>query len=55
MQNAAKLSLPVPAWDVERLNRSAISYTTLGPDRGMKALTSLKLADYRPIIVSHST
>lgn len=46
-------NLPVPNYDVERLNKAASAFTTLGSRSAMKHMASLKLPDYNPIIASH--
>ena len=44
--------LPVPDYDVERLNQAATAFTSKGSRDGMRYMISLKKADYRPISVS---
>lgn len=44
--------LPVPSYDVRLLNRAALLFTTVGRDKALQTLKSLKLADFDPIIVS---
>lgn len=47
-------SLPVPDYDVERLNQAALAFTAKSARDGMKQMISLKKADYRPITVSRT-
>ena len=44
-------NLPVPDYDVERLNKAASAFTSLGSKSALKHVASLKLADYNPVIV----
>jgi hypothetical protein len=44
--------LPVPPYDVERLNTAAIMFRAFGRDEALKRMTALKYEDYKPIIVS---
>ena len=48
----ALTNLPVPEYDVERLNQAALAFTTKGAREGMRHMISLRKADYRPISVS---
>jgi hypothetical protein len=52
MEDVAAMKLPVPPYDVERLDRAARSFTQLGYAGAMDSLRQTTLADYRPIIVS---
>ena len=51
MVRAATLNLPVPAYDVERLDRSALAFTSLGGERALRAMGVLQLEDYHPVVV----
>lgn len=46
MDEVHKLKLPVPPWDVNRLNKAASAFTTMGRDKAIKYMLSLKLEDY---------
>lgn len=46
MDEVAKLKLPVPAWDVNRLNKAASAFTNMGRDKALMYMQSLKLEDY---------
>jgi hypothetical protein len=48
----AMKGLPVPEYDIERLDIAATSFSTLGAERAFKRMNQLKLEDYKPIIVS---
>lgn len=50
MDQVATLTMPVPSYDVRRLNKAVESYTTMGPEKALEYLQSLKLADFHPII-----
>lgn len=54
MQEVQQLKLPVPSYDVERLNRAAQTYTSLTGDRdeAFQVMRHLKLSSFNPIIVS---
>lgn len=52
MTNAAQLSLPVPSYDVERLNLSLSLYTAHGRDQALASLKQKRLKDFSPVIVS---
>jgi hypothetical protein len=54
MQEVQQLKLPVPSYDVERLNRAATTYTSLNGDRdeAFQVMRHLKLSSFNPIIVS---
>lgn len=52
MDAVAQLQMPVPPYDVRRLNKAVESYTAMGPDKALKYLQSLKLSDFNPIEVS---
>lgn len=54
MEDAADLKLPVPAYDVERLNRAASTFTSLGDrDAALEVMRRSKPADFHPIVVSN--
>ncbi|RSH90248.1 putative PHD type zinc finger protein with BAH domain-containing protein [Saitozyma podzolica] len=52
MQEVQQLKLPVPSYDVERLNRAATTYTSLNGDRdeAFQVMRHLKLPSFNPII-----
>lgn len=51
MGDVARLNLPVPPYDINRLNKAVSAYHTLGPDAGLKHMKAQKLADYgNPLI-----
>lgn len=53
MEDVAELKLPVPAYDVERLNRAAILCTSLpNRDAALEFMRASKLPAFRPIAVS---
>jgi hypothetical protein len=54
MQEVQQLKLPVPFYDVERLDRAAATYTALNEDRdeAFQVMRHLQLQDFHPIIVS---
>ena len=52
MGEAAALKLPIPYYDVERLDQEVFAYTTLGRDKALRVLRALNLDDFRPVIVS---
>ncbi len=51
MDQVAALTLPVPTYDVQRLDRAVSLYTALGREGALRAMRHLKLADFSPIIV----
>ncbi|KAL1409778.1 putative PHD type zinc finger protein with BAH domain-containing protein [Vanrija albida] len=50
MEEIRGLSLPVPSYDIRLLNRAPLLFTTVGRDKALQALKSLKLADFNPIV-----
>jgi len=52
MEEEMKLKMPVPAYDVRRMNKAVESFTTMGPEKALSYMQSLKLADFNPIEVS---
>lgn len=46
MDEAHELTLPVPPWDVNRINKAAQAFTTMGREKALIYLLSLKLEDY---------
>lgn len=52
MEDVRQLKMPIPSFDVRRLNRAIEAYTTMGRDKALKYMQSLKLADFNPIEVS---
>lgn len=54
MELVESYHLPVPSYDVERLNTAAIMFRAYGRDEALKRMTALKYEDYKPIIVSIS-
>jgi hypothetical protein len=53
VESASRLSLPVPAWDVERLNKTVLFFTQYGAGASSK-LSKTRLDDYNQIRVSPS-
>ena len=54
MDDVAAMKLPVPPYDVTRLNKAAQAFTRSQYDGAMRTLRSLRLADFDPITVSFS-
>ena len=45
--------LPVPAFDVERLDKAVALYTSLGREAALQTLQSMRHQDFDPVIVRH--
>lgn len=53
MEDVAELDLPVPPYNVERLNRAATTFASLGSrEAALEAMRRSKLSDFKPITVS---
>lgn len=44
--------MPVPPYDVRRMNMAVESYTAMGSEAALQHMQSRKLADFNPIEVS---
>lgn len=52
MDEVTRLNLPVPPFDINRLNKAVNAYTTMGHDQGLAFMRTLKLEDFgNPLIV----
>ncbi|OCF76650.1 hypothetical protein I204_02349 [Kwoniella mangroviensis CBS 8886] len=49
MDEVRSFKLPVPSYDVERLNLAIDSYTTMGREKATQFMRRTKLADFKPI------
>jgi hypothetical protein len=54
MDDVAAMKLPVPPYELTRLNRAAQAFTRFQYDGAMRSLRSLRLADFDPITVRTS-
>ncbi|ORX34360.1 hypothetical protein BD324DRAFT_635569 [Kockovaella imperatae] len=48
MNDLQSLKMPVPPYNVDRLNRGVLLYTTLGHDRALKIMRGMRLDDFPP-------
>lgn len=52
MEEVRRMKMPVPPYDVRRLNAAVEAYTAYGRDDAIRYLKSLKLADFNPMVWS---
>lgn len=52
MEQVAALTLPVPPYDVVRVDKAIKCYTKYGRDKALAMMRALKLSDFDPITVS---
>jgi hypothetical protein len=50
-QVRAMKNIPVPAYDVARLDMAVLAFTRMGSEKALRHMASTRLADYKPIVV----
>lgn len=55
MNEVSQMMLPVPEYDVERVDRALATYTSLGHQAALSKMRSSRVSDFNPIEVSRNS